>query len=98
MLGRAGAGGLIVNVTALLTPPAVVTVILCGPAAKFAGITRCAVIWFALTTGAAVVLIPAGRFSVAPARFVPVRVTGTLAPCTPDGGLIEVSDGGGGTT
>jgi len=43
-------------------------------------------------------LMPAGKFSVEPVRLVPVRVTDTLFPCTPDSGLMEVSVGVGGTT
>src|SRR5207302_888159 len=82
-----------VKVTALLAPPAVVAVMLCAPVAAFAAITRVAVIWVAVTVGAAAVVMPAGRFSVAPVRLVPVRVTATLAPTAPEVGAIEASAG-----
>ena len=55
-----------------------------------------AVICVALTTVVLLTVIPAPlRAMVAPAtKFVPVSVTGTLCPCTPLFGLIEVSVGG----
>ena len=55
-----------------------------------------AVICVALTTVVLLTVIPAPlRAMVAPAtKFVPVNVTGTLCPCTPLVGPIEVSAGG----
>ena len=55
-----------------------------------------AVICVALTTVVPLTVIPAPlTATVAPAtKFVPVSVTGSLCPCTPLFGLIEVSVGG----
>src|SRR5207248_3016396 len=87
-----GAAAVTVKVAALLVPPAVVTLMLCGPVAALAAITNVVVIWVAVTVGA-VAVIPAGRFSVAPVRLLPAMVTATLVPTTPVAGAIEVSAG-----
>src|SRR4051794_39266803 len=41
--------------------------------------------------------MPVGSVSVAPVRFVPVNVTATFVPTTPETGEIDVSVGGAGT-
>src|SRR5205807_501600 len=88
-----GAAAVTVKVAALLVPPAVVTLMLCGPVAALAAITNVVVIWVAVTAGAALGVMPAGRFSVAPVRLLPAMVTATLVPTTPVAGAIEVSAG-----
>src|SRR5450432_761227 len=91
---RAAGGGTTVNVTALLAPPGVVTLMLAGASGAVAATTRVAVIWVpAATTPVAVIPVP--RFRVAPVRFVPVRITGWLIPITPDAGAMLVSAGSG---
>jgi hypothetical protein len=84
-----------VNVTALLVPPGVVTVTLCGPVAAVLEMLNVAV------TDVAVALtplnvIPPRELIVAPVRFIPASVTGTEVPCIPLAGKIPVSVGGGG--
>ena len=93
-----GAGGLTVKVTALLVPPAAVTVMLRAPVAALASITRVAVICVAVATGVPLRVRPDGRFRVEPVRFAPVKITGTVAPWTPDVGAMEASVGVGGLT
>ena len=95
MVGAAP-GAATVKVTVLLVPPAVVALILCGPVAALAAITNVAVIWVAVTAGAPLVVIPVGRFSVAPVRLVPVSVTATLVPAVPEVGAMEASVGAAG--
>ena len=58
--------------------------------------TSVAAICVALSTVVLLMVIPVPlRPMVAPAtKFLPVSVTGTLCPCTPLVGLIEVSAGG----
>jgi len=46
--------------------------------------------------GVPLVVMPGGRFSVAPLRFVPAKVTPTLVPCAPDVGAMLVSVGAAG--
>src|SRR3954451_572054 len=86
-------GATTVKVTGPVVPPAVVAVMDCAPRVALAAITKVAVIWVAVTVGAAAVVMPVGRVSVAPVRFVPVMVTATLDPCTPELGAIEASVG-----
>ena len=92
-----GIGGLTVNGKPLLLPPAVVTVTL--PLMALAPMLKVAVIVVELTTLTAVTVIPFGAPTVAPAMNpVPVKVTGTDAPCTPLEGLTEDNVGIGGLT
>src|SRR6202030_2210411 len=85
-----------VNGCAPLVPPEVVTVTFRAPVAALLAMANVAVICVALTTVVLLTVIPAPlRPIVDPAtKFVPVSVTGTLCPCTPLFGLIEVSVGG----
>jgi len=85
----------IVNVTPFVVTPDDVTVTVSPPSVAFAAIPRVAVICVALTTCTLLTVTPLPlRFTVAfAAKFVPVKVTGTFAPCTPLIGVIEVSVG-----
>ena len=80
MLVRVGPGAVTVKVTALLVPPAVVALMLCGPCVAVAAMARMVVIWVAAMLEAPPKVMPAGRFNVAPSRLVPVMVTATLLP------------------
>src|SRR5450759_2914257 len=103
-----GAGGSIVKTTGSLVPPTVVTVMLCGPSGAAAVITKVARIWVALIAGVASREMPdvpgtdvratPSALMVEPVRKVPVRVTATFVPRTPDTGAMLVSVGAGGTT
>src|ERR1700731_254358 len=79
-----------------LVPPEVVTVMVRAPVAVFAAMVNVAVICVALTTVVLLTVIPAPLTpTAAPAtKFVPVNVTGTLCPCTPLFGLMDVNVGG----
>jgi hypothetical protein len=90
-----GAPAFTVNVTPLLFSPPDVTVTVSAPVAALAAIWNVAVICVALTTTTLLTVTPLPlTFTVEPApKFVPVSVTGTLVPCTPLVGLIEVSVG-----
>ena len=80
-----GTGGFTVNATVPLVPPEVLTATLAAPNAAPVPIVNGTVIRVALTT----TLLTA---TVAPAtKSVPVSVTGTVLPCTPLAGLIDVS-------
>ena len=89
-----------VNAAAPLVPPLVVIVTFTAPSAALAAMVSVAVICVGLTTVTLLTAIPVLFVdTVAPdTKFVPVRVTGTLAPWTPLAGLIEVRVGGGGFT
>ena len=95
-----GAAGFTVNATAPLVPPAVVTVMFAVPITAAAPMVNVAVIWAELTTVTLLAVTPGLlTATVAPAtKLVPVRVTGTLVPCTPLAGLTDVSMGAGGFT
>ncbi len=79
---RRETSGFTVNTAAALVPALVVTVMLAAPSAAVAPIVSVAVIRLSLTT----VTLPTATpglltATVAPeTKFVPVRVTGTLAP------------------
>jgi hypothetical protein len=100
MLLSVGAGGLTVNTTAEVVPPAVVMVTFAGPVAASAAMANVAVIWVLLATTTLLMVTPGFPIlTVAPeAKFVPVSVTGTVVPCTPLVGLILLSVGRGGRT
>ena len=85
-------GGTTVNVTGLLVPPAVVTVMTAGPSGAVAGTKRVAVIWLAVAT-TPVAVIPAGRLRAAPFRLAPVSITSSLVPITPAAGVMPASTG-----
>jgi hypothetical protein len=89
---------LTVKTTALLVPVDVVTLMFWAPVAALEAITSEAEICVAVTAGLAPMLKPDGRFRVAPVRFVPVMVTGTVVPWMPDAGEMEASVGSGGVT
>ena len=84
-----------VKTAAPLAPPVVVTVTLRAPVAAIAEIVRVAVICVALTTVTLLTVMSAVEtVTVAPARkFVPVRVTGTVAPWAPLDGAMAVRVG-----
>lgn len=91
-----GAGGLTVNVWAPLVPPAVVTVTSRPPSAAPLPIVKSAVSDVALTTLTLLTVTsdPPTATVVPPAmKFVPVSVTATVFPCTPEAGLSAVSVG-----
>src|SRR5258706_9664598 len=87
--------GKVLNVTELLVPPGVVTVMLCGPAGMVEAMTRLALIEVGVTTGVPASVMPTGRFRVPPNKPVPTKAAGTqelAGPCT--GGRL-VSNGAG---
>jgi hypothetical protein len=91
-----GTGGTTaVNVTGLLAPPGTVvtlTFLAVSPAA--AAIVKVAVTVVSFTTVRLLTVIPPPAvMAVAPVRPLPVNVTGTLVPCSPMLGAMEVSDG-----
>jgi len=91
-----GAGGLIVNVTALLVEPEFVTVTLCGPVAAPLAMANVAetVVAVELTP---VMVMPGIGLMLAPLRLEPFSVTPNDAPpATPLLGEIDVSAGAGG--
>jgi len=73
-------GGATVNVTALLVPPAVVTVTFLVLSVALLAIVKVAVTVVELTTVTPLTVMPFPETvtAVTPERFVPVRVTGTL--------------------
>src|SRR5581483_2486375 len=79
----------------LLVPFDVATVTFATPAEAVIAITKVAVIWVVLTTATLLMVTPALlMLTMAPERkFVPVKVTGTVAPMEPMAGLIEVRVG-----
>ena len=92
----ASVGATTVNVTALLGVPPAVTVMLWAPSVVAAAMLSVAVtvVSFTATKLLTVMLGEPGAFTeVAPVSPVPVRVTATLAPRTPDAGAIDVSTG-----
>jgi hypothetical protein len=84
-----------VNVTPFVVTPDDVTVTVSPPTAALAAIAKLAVICVALTTCTLLTVTPLPlTFTVVfPAKFVPVKVTGTFVPCAPVVGLIEASVG-----
>jgi hypothetical protein len=96
-----GSGGLTVNITVPVVPPAVVTDTVRAPSVAPAVIVNVAISVSPPAPGVTFVTVTPVPLTatVAPAtRFVPVSVTGTTVPCTPLVGLIVVSVGGGGFT
>src|SRR4029077_20658557 len=96
-VGAGGVGRLTVNGTGAEVPAVVFTVTLAAPVAALAVIVKVAVIWVVLTTTILVTVTPElVRFTPAPAtKFVPVKVTFTVAPWVPVLGLIPVRVGAG---
>ena len=93
---RVGAGRLTtVNVTVLLAPAAVVTLTFLVVRAAVGLMMNVAVTLVALETVRLLAVIPPPDtlMPVAPVRFVPVRVTGTLVPLAPSLGTIVLSVG-----
>ena len=85
-----------VNVLGLLVPPAVETVTLWFPSVAPGAITNVAVICVpALFTTTLLTVIPVPAFTVArsPPKLVPIRVTATLVPRTPEAGLTVLNVG-----
>lgn len=89
-------GGITVNVTALLVPLGVVTVTFLADNAAVAAIVKVAVTVLESTTVTpeTAMFPPDTVTAVAPIRFAPVRVTGTILPRTPVAGVMEVRVGG----
>src|SRR4051812_13266057 len=100
LVSGGGTKAVTVKTAAPVVPPLVVTVMLRDPAVAAPEIASVAVIWVALTTETLLTVISAEEtFTAAPAmKFVPVRVTGTVAPCTPLDGAIAVRVGGAAVT
>jgi hypothetical protein len=90
-----GGGWEIVNGTAGLVPPEVVTVTLAAPRVALAAIVNVAVICVALVTLTLLTPTPGlVTTTVAPeTKLEPVSVTGTLVPCVPLVGAIDVNVG-----
>ena len=80
-----------------VVPPAVVAVNICVPTGALGEIIKLAVIVVAVDTTDEKV-IPVRVLIVPPVKLVPVRVTGTVAPCLPVEGDRPVSVGIAGTT
>lgn len=100
-LVKVGAGGLTVKVFAPVVPPAVVTVTFRSPNAAEPPISKSAVSEVPLLTLTflTVTFDPLTATVVEPEmKFVPVRVTETVVPCTPVVGLTAVSVGASGMT
>jgi len=91
-----GAGGFTLNCTLEVVSPSVVTETLCAPKGALEETTNVAVTVVVLVTVTlfAVIPVPPKLIVAGVKKFVPVRVTGTLVPCTPAVGLMEVSAGG----
>jgi len=84
-----------VNVTVLLVPAGVVTLTVLAERVAVFEIVKVVVTVVELTVKAPTVIpVPDTFTDVAPVRFVPVKVTGTMVPRAPDVGAIEVSVGG----
>jgi hypothetical protein len=95
---RVGAGGLVtVNVTVLLVPPGVTTATFLAVSAAPAVMVKVAVTVVLFTTTRLLTVTPAPDtlMAEAPVRLVPVSVTGTAVPLTPELGAIEASVGAG---
>lgn len=90
------AAAVTVNVTALLVPRGVLTVMLWAPSAAVAPMFSVAVTDVELAAlKLLTVMVEVPVFTpVAPVRFAPVMVTLTLVPRAPELGLIELSVGG----
>jgi hypothetical protein len=83
-----------VKVTVLVVPPGVVTLTVLAVAVAVAEIVKVAVTVVALAVMLLTVMpVPDTLIAVAPVRLVPVRVTGTTVPRTPEVGEIEVNVG-----
>ena len=93
---------LTVNGRVPLFPPGVVTRTLCAPRLALVAITNVAVMLVELTTLVPVTVMPVPdvKLTADPVvvKFVPVSVTATLVPRTPEFGLIKESVGAGGFT
>jgi len=88
-----------VNVTVLLVPAGVVTLTVLAERVAVFEIVKVVVTVVEVTVKAPTVIpVPDTFTAVAPVRFVPVKVTGTMVPRVPDVGAIEVSVGGPGGT
>jgi len=83
-----------VKVTELLTPAAVVTLTLAAPAAAVVAMLKVAVISVEFTT-TMLVTVPAKPMLIptTETKLVPVSVTGTVAPCAPLLGVMEMRVG-----
>jgi hypothetical protein len=89
-----GAGGATtVKVTGLVAPAGVVTVTFLAVSVAVGAIVKVAVTVVALTAVTPLTVMPPPDTvtAVAPVRSVPVIVTGTMVPCAPVGGAIEVT-------
>jgi len=84
-----------VNVTVLLVPAGVVTLTVLAERVAVFAIVKVVVTVVEVTVKAPTVIpVPDTFTAVAPVRFVPVKVTGTMVPRVPDAGAMESSVGG----
>ena len=83
------------NETVLLVPPGAVTLTFLGVVSAPAVIAKDAVTVVSFTTvrPLAVTPVPDTLIAVVPVRPLPVRVIGTLVPCSPNPGAIELNTG-----
>ena len=97
---RVGEGGTTLKLTVPVVPADVVTLTVAAPSVAFAAIVKVAVICVALSTAMFETAIPGLLTAIAALelKFVPLRVTETLAPGIPFDGLIEDSVGVGAVT
>jgi hypothetical protein len=93
-------GPVTVKVTVLLVPPGAVMLTFLAVSAAPVVITKFAVTVVSFTTFKLLTLTPAPdtAIAVAPVRFVPMRVTGTVIPRWPELGAIDAKVGTGGVT
>ena len=91
MTRRVLAARITVKVTEFVVPPGVVKVMLLAPTVALEAIVKLPVIVVAVEVPSRV--MPETLFQEAPVKYVPVKVTGTAAPCFPDPGLMPVSVG-----
>ena len=88
-----GAGGVMLNAILLLVPVGVFTEMLCAPTGALEATTRLAVSCVELITVTLLAVRPVPRFKLPPVRFVPVSVTGTVAPSNPEFGEMDAKVG-----
>jgi hypothetical protein len=100
MLANVGVRALTVKLTGLLVPPVVVTVTFAMLGVAFGAIVNVAVIRVPLALETLETVIPALSTPTltGEAKFLPVSVTDTLAPCVPLVGLMLLRTGAGGVT
>src|ERR1017187_9612546 len=97
---RVGGPELTVNDTGPLLPSVVMTLTVVSPGAALAAMVKLAVIWVVSTTVTPLTVTPAlATMMVAPGmKLAPDKVPGTVAPCAPFDGLMELMVGTAGIT